>query len=1017
MKTIRLCPGCGAPLASDAPGGLCPPCLLKTQVIDDNDVTADTPRAVPVPGQPFGEYRIVKLLGHGGMGEVFEAEHAGTGRRVALKVMRHTLASEQDRKRFLREGRLAASVNHPHVVYIHGSEEIDGAPVIAMELVHGGTLKDRLKREGPLPIAGAVEAALQIIDGLEAAHAVGVLHRDIKPANCFVASDGTVKVGDFGLSVSTLARGESLITASGAVLGTPAYASPEQLRGEELDVTSDIYSVGATLYHLLTGKTPFAATDFVKLITEVLDKQPAAPKSLRAEIPGELSKVILRCLAKERSARFQSYTELRDAFLPFRAAEAVPARPAMRVLAGMLDEFIAYGPNWLFLIYWSMDPLDRLAHERTWLAALVWLPFFGWYVLYYTIAEGLWGAGVGKSICRLRVVGRDQQPPGLARAVLRVLIYSVPLTLPSFLLMALVPLAQVSLISQPSEWLTGREGSVFTDWAWLPLTVLLFITMRRRNGYAALHDLATGTRVIVRPQSQPRPALAFSPVPPRVAATGLPGYGPYATSEILWKNGDEELVQAFDPALQRKIWIHLRPHEVAPLDEARRDLSRPARLRWINRGQTEARVWDAYEAPEGAPFLTVTQRAQPWSAARFWLLDLAEEFSAALETQGARPRLDLARLWITKSGHALVLDFPAPGLANVPTSDEAGELGSQEGAERFLARVARLALEGPAASGTEPIRAPVPLHAQSFLSSLVRGTFEEVRFIVGNLRSLCAKPTEISRARRAVSLAFVPLLVAVLSVSIAGIVSFDRIRWDRAWTAAHPELPSMRSAAELYDYRKDLVELSAQHRQDFEAIGIYIASHYGELITNAQFWASPAGRLLQGSSEQDALEDALKRFANPTAEQAAEAERRVSKRLAEHEREQRFLGFQIAISLAVLIPAIAALVDLLGAAAFGLSPLLRLFGVTVVKRDGSAASRLRLCARLVVAWVPVVGGTLLVVGLGSYIAESTDAFARGSALAVIVATMAVLAGAAIYAVLRPAAGLQDRVAGTRLVMV
>src|SRR4029079_2084417 len=141
-------------------------------------------------GEIFGNYRIVRLLGKGGMGEVYEAEQLGTGRRLALKVMLHALASDQDRKRFLREGRLAASVNHPNVVYIHGSEEIAGAPAIAMELVHGGTLKDRLKREGPLPIPDAVEAALQVIDGLEAAHAAGVLHRDIKPANCFVAADG-----------------------------------------------------------------------------------------------------------------------------------------------------------------------------------------------------------------------------------------------------------------------------------------------------------------------------------------------------------------------------------------------------------------------------------------------------------------------------------------------------------------------------------------------------------------------------------------------------------------------------------------------------------------------------------------------------------------------------------------------------------------------------------------------------------------------------------------------------------
>jgi serine/threonine protein kinase len=132
MNTIRLCPGCGTPLTGDAPGGLCPQCLLKTQIIGEEELAAlPKARAVPVPGEQFGEYRILKLLGHGGMGEVYEAEHVTTLRRVALKVMRHTLASDQDRKRFLREGRLAASVNHPNVVYIHGSEEIAGAPAIA----------------------------------------------------------------------------------------------------------------------------------------------------------------------------------------------------------------------------------------------------------------------------------------------------------------------------------------------------------------------------------------------------------------------------------------------------------------------------------------------------------------------------------------------------------------------------------------------------------------------------------------------------------------------------------------------------------------------------------------------------------------------------------------------------------------------------------------------------------------------------------------------------------------------
>jgi serine/threonine protein kinase len=198
------------------------------------------------PGQTYGPYLIHRLLGKGGMGEVYEAEHRETGRRVALKVLADRDPLPEARERFLREGRLAAAISHPNSVYIYGTEEIAGQWAISMELLGGGSLKDRLRETGPLSTEDAVAAILQIIGGLEAAAAAGVLHRDIKPANCFVELDGTVKIGDFGLSLSTLARdrSRSQLTQSGAFMGTPAFASPEQLRGDDLDVRSDIYSVG-----------------------------------------------------------------------------------------------------------------------------------------------------------------------------------------------------------------------------------------------------------------------------------------------------------------------------------------------------------------------------------------------------------------------------------------------------------------------------------------------------------------------------------------------------------------------------------------------------------------------------------------------------------------------------------------------------------------------------------------------------------------------------------------------------
>jgi len=174
METILLCPACGAPLPPDAPAGLCPLCLLKSDLPtqtggEQSPPVASAPANGPVPGQMFGGYRIARLLGSGGMGAVYEADHIESGRRVALKMLGHALDSVAARERFLREGRLAASINHPNTVYVYGTEEIDGTPAIAMELVSGGTLQERVQREGPLPVNAAVDAVLQIIAGLEAA--------------------------------------------------------------------------------------------------------------------------------------------------------------------------------------------------------------------------------------------------------------------------------------------------------------------------------------------------------------------------------------------------------------------------------------------------------------------------------------------------------------------------------------------------------------------------------------------------------------------------------------------------------------------------------------------------------------------------------------------------------------------------------------------------------------------------------------------------------------------------------
>ncbi|MCP4589456.1 MAG: serine/threonine protein kinase, partial [bacterium] len=278
----------------------------------------------------FGDYRLLGLLGRGGMGTVYEAEQVSTSRRLALKMLGQQLDSPEMRQRFLREGRLAARVNHPNSLFIFGSEEVEGLPVITMEIAGSGTLKDTLKKRGPLPVAEAVDAILDVISGLESALAGGVLHRDIKPSNCFVSPDGSVKVGDFGLSVSTLAKTDTFVTAHGKIMGTPAYASPEQLRGDELDVRADIYSVGATLFTLLTDRAPFEGDNAVQVVANAVNQEPTPLTELREEVPPGLARVVARCLAKEPDGRYADYTALRNALLPFSSTEPEPASMLIR---------------------------------------------------------------------------------------------------------------------------------------------------------------------------------------------------------------------------------------------------------------------------------------------------------------------------------------------------------------------------------------------------------------------------------------------------------------------------------------------------------------------------------------------------------------------------------------------------------------------------------------------------------------------------------------------------------------
>ena len=269
-------------------------------------------------GIKLGSYEIVSSLGAGGMGEVYRARDESLGREVAIKVLPKELASDPDRlRRFEQEARAAAALNHPNILAVYGfSTTEEHAPYLVTELLQGQTLRERLQ-QGEIPVRKAVEFALQTARGLAAAHDRGIVHRDLKPENLFLTRDGVVKILDFGLAkliVPKVTSKTSVATASftevGVVLGTAGYMSPEQVRGQVVDHRSDIFSLGAILYEMLSGKRAFEGKTAADTMSAILKEEPAELSASGRSLPPALGRIVDRCLEKEPAERFQSARDL-----------------------------------------------------------------------------------------------------------------------------------------------------------------------------------------------------------------------------------------------------------------------------------------------------------------------------------------------------------------------------------------------------------------------------------------------------------------------------------------------------------------------------------------------------------------------------------------------------------------------------------------------------------------------------------------------------------------------------------
>ena len=926
------------------------------------------PAALP-PGSSFGAYRILRILGRGGMGVVYEAEEAESGRHVALKVLQQRLDDERERERFAREGRLAASIDHEHCVFVFGASDVQGRPAIAMELMQG-TLADRLAATGPIAPGAAVDIALQLIAGLEAAAEAGILHRDVKPSNCFVDGAGVVKIGDFGISRSVRPTEETALSMRGQLTGTPTYAPPEQLRGAALDVRADIYSLGATLYELVTGRRPFEAQDLMALLMAVANDVPAAPHTIAPAVPPGLSQVILRCLAKRPEDRFSGYDGLVRALAPYQSVAPTPATLGRRFVAGALDHLVV---TLLILPVSLMAMGTQLPTLNLKLLALAQALSATITVTYWGLSEGIWRRTLGKALLGLTVVDTAGRPARSRACWARAALYVCSTLISGFSMFAVWSRHPEQLLSG-SPWVGGVATAMS-----LGVLALLFSTGRRRNGYAAIHDLATGTRVV-----EQRVIPVAARLPERHEATR----GLRPTTEI---RGEFAVLQGevpgrsgwrpgIDDRLRRPVWIRDVPEGTVSISAARASLARPTRLRWLAGRRAGQDNWDVFEGIAGAPLTRVCAVPTSWVEARGWLIDLAQELAA--HGPGDRPPLGLDRVWVLDTGRVKLLDDPA---LDMPRDDT--DLSSLA-----LLRDAVRTVRSTSAE-------PWPVGAERLRQSLDAGSAGSVTDVARDLEALGRRLGTVSHGRRALTLMAMSATPVIIAIVMALSVTLMRDAF------SHQRVDDRIAAGALIVLRNaGPTGLSSGDRDRIETI---LATRYRTQLTDPTFF--DPRRFLLLTPEHKAIADRIL-HRPPDEAPAAGPPPPALRDVIATASAPRIVPSATELALFMIVSwyLMFSLFALVIAPIARGGALLKMFGLELVTDDGRRASRLRVLARAAITWSPFLLLMLILLlrgGFGSH-AQMMSTFAG----TVLVAT----AGAAV-AIAQPARGIQDRLAGTWIV--
>ena len=331
----QTCPRCNTPLSAEILGERCPVCMLG-DFGESSSISAETPSQAAASTPDFliggavrqiGDYLLEEEIARGGMGVVYRARQRSLNRLVAVKMLLGgAFAGIQFLARFRREATSAARLRHPNIVPIFEIGEHEGHAYFSMELVEGGTLSTLL-HEGPLPPQRAAELLVALADAVHYAHEQGILHRDLKPANILLDADRRPRITDFGLASDTAANGG--LTITGDVLATPAYMAPEQAKGKSAETTrgSDVYGLGALLYHTLTGRPPFQAARAAEVMCQVIENEPVSPRQINPVVPADLDIICLKCLEKDPLRRYATALELKEDVERFLRGEPILAKP------------------------------------------------------------------------------------------------------------------------------------------------------------------------------------------------------------------------------------------------------------------------------------------------------------------------------------------------------------------------------------------------------------------------------------------------------------------------------------------------------------------------------------------------------------------------------------------------------------------------------------------------------------------------------------------------------------------